>query len=612
MKKKKTSHSLRSTLQKSYFLMLLCVFVAFMLYFIISESQRIRDNAFHSMESNVNTVSSYIDSEISILNTVAQNVAYSNLIKERFSAYLNDISVPSAPVSPSQAYSYLENTKVLTNLLTSIIGPRQPVCQIKLYSLDYGTFGIGHNSSASRESVKTQPWYNDFVLSSRSYKIYCYPDQSLNRYYTGHNDMLFLSFCSMYYNNYNVPQGIVEVKNPLTSLTKKIDELGSLYGEQIYIYNSDGSLIYPSSAMDPGYFSRLTWNTEKNISDSVFSDKLSDKIQLFYTQDNSGSFTSVIAINNQQLWTPIFDHIKINMLIFLVIAVVTFMLSFLVSGIITRPITTIYSQLKSFPSVIENRQEISAIPEINTPILELNTLYSALIKMQKKVITSMDREVTLHNQEMQSRMLALQSQMNPHFLYNSLSAIQSMADEGMNDEITSMCQTISRILRYISSDKELLVPLHEDLLHMTDYLACMKIRYDDDLIYEIHIPEEMMHIQIPKLCLQLIVENSIKFATTSVRAPWQIRISGILTNTHWEISIRDNGPGFAEEELHMLEQKIASINETGLLPSLELHGMGLMNIYIRFKLLYKSNHIFRVCNHASGGAVVTIGGTLTN
>lgn len=205
-------------------------------------------------------------------------------------------------------------------------------------------------------------------------------------------------------------------------------------------------------------------------------------------------------------------------------------------------------------------------------------------------------------------MLALQSQMNPHFLYNSLATIQSMADEHMDDEVIDMCQTISRILRYISSNNEQLVTIEKDLEHALDYLSCMKMRYEDDLSWKIDIPDEMMSIMIPKLCLQLIIENSIKYSTKSVRPPWEIVVKGKITKSYWEISIADNGAGFDEEDIRILNEKIAYINETNLLPSLEINGMGLMNIYIRFKIFYNGKHIFRLSNGANKGALVTIGG----
>ncbi len=315
-------------------------------------------------------------------------------------------------------------------------------------------------------------------------------------------------------------------------------------------------------------------------------------------------------VSNQDLLQPIYQFVQINVIIFILITVFTIFLSITVAKIITIPITKIYAQVQSFHMNENDSTDHESFPIIDTHILELNALYSALVDMQQRAKISMEREVSLHNQEMQSRMLALQSQMNPHFLYNSLATIQSMADENMNDEIINMCQTISRILRYISSDKELLVSLSDDVQHVEDYLQCMKLRYENDLQYQIQIPPEMADIRIPKLCLQLIVENSIKFATKSVKPPWKISLTGKISHSYWEIRITDNGTGFSKEDLQTLNEKIDFINQTDLLPSLELNGMGLMNIYIRFKTLYYGNHIFKIENLATGGASVTIGGSL--
>jgi LytS/YehU family sensor histidine kinase len=120
----------------------------------------------------------------------------------------------------------------------------------------------------------------------------------------------------------------------------------------------------------------------------------------------------------------------------------------------------------------------------------------------------------------------------------------------------------------------------------------------------------MQNIKIPKLCLQLIVENSIKFTTKSIKPPWKIEVIGTISHSYWQISISDNGKGFGDNEINDINNKINEINKTGLLPNLEISGMGLMNIYIRFKLLYKGSHIFRISNLASGGAQLTIGGNI--
>ena len=610
MKLHKKSSSIQSTLFYTYFYILFVVLITFMSFFITSESRKIKNNAFLLLNQNVNTISSYIDEEANTLNTVAQNIAYSNLIKERFTNYISASENASSP-DQDMAYDNLQNTKILIDMLTAILGPNQPVVQIYLYSLDKGVFGVGLDTTTSKISAKDLSWYAPF-MSSEHYKLLSFDqDKRLERFYSYKNGATFISLYEMYYNSYNIPQGIIEVKNPISYLTKNIKNIVKSYNEEIYIFDQNGNSIYPDifNASYSAYFSSISSKEKPLNTNDVITYKYDKNTYMFYKTSDDTGFTVAIAVKNNNLFQPIYEYIKANVIILLIIALAMLLLSFIAAHIITTPITKIYRQVQSFKLDMSNSNK-NIFPDIDTHIIELNTLYSALVTMQQKAQRSMEREITLQNQEMQSRMLALQSQMNPHFLYNSLATIQSMADEHMDDEIHLVCQNISSILRYISSDNELLVPLKLEVKHTLEYLICMKTRYDDDLIYEISIPDEMQNIKIPKLCLQLIVENSIKFATKSVKPPWKIIIKGTITNAYWEISISDNGTGFAESEIEVLNAKINEINKTGLLPNLEISGMGLMNIYIRFKLLYKGSHIFRISNLAHSGALLTIGGKI--
>jgi len=269
---------------------------------------------------------------------------------------------------------------------------------------------------------------------------------------------------------------------------------------------------------------------------------------------------------------------------------------------ITNPIDNIFKQVTSLKLDQEHKKT-----NIHTKIYELNSLNDGFFDMQEKLRDSINRQMLLQNQEMQSKMLALQSQMNPHFLYNSISAIQSMAEEGMDKEIVVMCQSMASLLRYISSDSDQLVPLKTELSHTENYLACMIIRYQEDLTYSIDVPDEMLDVKIPKLCIQLLVENAIKFSTT-IKPPWHIIIRGFMIDNTYYISVIDNGPGFDLDTIRDIEAKIQQIDESGLLPSLEIKGMGLMNIYIRLKIVNSNDITFKLENLDGGGASITIGG----
>ena len=124
MKKKR---SVQTTLQFVFFLLTVVIFLAYIIYFVVSESNKIKREAFDSISNDVTTTAEFTDDDIKSINTVMQNVAYSNLVKEHFLTYLD------RPLSQTDdAYSSMQNINVLSDLLTAIIGPSRPVDQIYL------------------------------------------------------------------------------------------------------------------------------------------------------------------------------------------------------------------------------------------------------------------------------------------------------------------------------------------------------------------------------------------------------------------------------------------------------------------------------------------------
>jgi len=206
-------------------------------------------------------------------------------------------------------------------------------------------------------------------------------------------------------------------------------------------------------------------------------------------------------------------------------------------------------------------------------------------------------------------MLSLQSQMNPHFLYNSLSAISEMAQEGLTEPVAGMCSMITEIMRYISSNREQRSSLEEELEICDMYLNCLKMRYQEHLTWDISVDDDMLDLLIPKLCIQLLVENAVRSITTQA-PPWHIDITCVQKNENWYVTVSDNGPGFDSEVDKRLRKQMDQILETGTLPSLKIQGMGILNIFIRLYLLDGIPFIFDMGNLPEGGAFVTIGGRL--
>lgn len=576
--------------------------------YIAKASKTIRENSFSSIENNLANMSDNFYQMYDSLNTISLNVIYSNLIKERFASYVN-YSIAYTAADSNQQYANIQNTKVLYDLLYAIIGPKSPVDQIYLYGLEGSCFGTGFDNLSSFDSIKNASWYD--TLQTTDKYVFLDHDKRLEKYFSYEEGRYFLTMVSKYYNINNTPQGVIEVKKSIAPLHNTISAYNRFYDETLYIFQSDGNLIYPLQDTDEAAlcFSAIT-DSSLEVSDfNESSMKITKDNYILYRQSLDGNFIFAALVSKHALRSPLYDYLWANLSVILLILIAIVGISYFISKQISLPLNRIYNQISSFQ--LENTPLTDMnFPEIQTRIKELDTLYDALIEIQQNARNSMARELQLQTREMQSRILALQAQMNPHFLYNSLSVIQAMADENMTDEIYAMCQNISSILRYISSDQEQLVDLVNEIEHTRNYLECMRIRHGRDLSFDILVPDAMNHFKIPKLCLQLVVENAIKFSTKT-RPPWHICITGQLFPEYWELQVIDNGPGFTEEKLQELQEDIDEINRTGTLPNLEINGMGLMNIYIRFKMLYHEKHIFRLANAEPHGAIVTIGGKIT-
>jgi sensor histidine kinase YesM len=135
----------------------------------------------------------------------------------------------------------------------------------------------------------------------------------------------------------------------------------------------------------------------------------------------------------------------------------------------------------------------------------------------------------------------------------------------------------------------------------------MKKRFGEGLVYSYDIEDDILDCMVPKLCVQLLVENAVK-AVMEHRAPWRINVEGHRDGEDWHITVSDNGPGFDPVVDKNLRRNMDEILRTGVLPSLKIEGMGILNIFIRLYLMDGIPFVFDFGNRPEGGAFVTVGG----
>ena len=577
--------SIRNSLFLTYALIILVFFLAAASIFFIIELPKQKEQTFASLGQNAANIAASMDQELDKLHTFALNTAYSTLMRDRFSDYLS---------RGDDAYlQQQQDMKILLDIMAALIVPTRTVEQLNLYTTDGTVICSGLYSGQMEGTAEDQPWYAAVDESEYHHALlFTGEEPHLAKFYTGEYGKNFVTYAMRIYDNFYNVQGYLELQQNLSSVLSAAIAYQSVYGESVYVFDGSGTVIFPLGAEAPeGLFDAARAGASQLAEGSM---------HLFSAPSNRSDFLTVLAIDQGAVLEPVYDYAGSIAIVLCCVLLLALGLAYFAARRITTPI----SQICRAVSAMDITQP-PADPSLHTKVEELQTLSDQFSDMQHKLYESLQKQLLLQDQEMQSRMLALQSQMNPHFLFNSLAAIQSMADEGMTGEIQVMCQSMSNILRYISSSASDRVPLADELRYTKDYLICMVIRYQGDLGYEIDVPDSMLSLSVPKLCVQLLVENAIKFSATK-RPPYRVSIIGRADEHQYTLTIQDNGPGFSEEALAMLREKIAEIDRTGLLPSLEINGMGLLNIYIRYRL-HGQHSIFRLENRPEGGASITIG-----
>lgn len=188
----------------------------------------------------------------------------------------------------------------------------------------------------------------------------------------------------------------------------------------------------------------------------------------------------------------------------------------------------------------------------------------------------------MQSQLLETRLKILQSQLHPHFLFNTLNSIASLMDIDVK-KAKEMVADLGDLLRQVleNSDKEMhLVPLDKELEILKKYVSIEKTRFSDDLEVEWEIGPNLEKAQIPSLLLQPLVENAIQHGFSRDHTQLKIDIQLSRSNGHMQISIKDNGKGLAPEE----EGQVFHA------------GMGLSNTFARLKSLYGDQFVFSVEN----------------
>lgn len=365
-----------------------------------------------------------------------------------------------------------------------------------------------------------------------------------------------------------------------------LDEKGNL------ISHSDKSIIGEKSDNYTEISNKINELKKKN--GSFFQKQGSEDGFVIYSISPDTNWRYITIIPASQIFGQVMQIQKSLIAIILIAVLLVLTITFLLSNIFYKPLEKIVSAMQE----IENRNLNVRIDDnrgdeyhkvykgFNNMVAELNLL---LKDLTNEKILKKEAEIKL-----------LQAQINPHFLYNTLESIYSIAKIKKVEEISEMASALSKFFRISLSGGKDSVTLKDAIELALNYLTIQNIRFNGKIDYNIEIPRELMECIVPKLILQPIVENSIYHGLEKKKGEGMLAISAQAVNSDMLITVKDNGIGISENDLLELKRSIENDSFE------DSKNFALKNINRQIKLKYGQDYGINIDSVEGEGTCVNV------
>ncbi|WP_436243033.1 cache domain-containing sensor histidine kinase [Paenibacillus sp. LjRoot56] len=327
-----------------------------------------------------------------------------------------------------------------------------------------------------------------------------------------------------------------------------------------------------------------------------------DKTMLVsYTRSQYSNWKTVLIMPKKEIFASL-NQIKTT-------AIWTALIAFFVSGIlsllfgrsITNPILNLYKTVNHIKrGDFSVRIDMKRKDEIGRIAMNFNAMQDEL---QEQIETKYVYQIKLQQMEL----AMLYSQINPHFLYNTLDSIKAMADYYAVEEIGQMAQSLADMFRYNTKNTDEIVTLQEELVQIDAYLIIQSIRFDGKIEYRLEIEEDLYNYPMLKMTLQPLVENAVFHGIERKRGKGTIHLRAWKEEDWVYIQVNDDGVGISEKRL---DQILASLRQPLYQEEYKLSaasgGIGVQNVYARYTIRYGEQFQFSIESRKGVGTAVTL------
>ncbi|RED87868.1 sensor histidine kinase [Cohnella phaseoli] len=367
--------------------------------------------------------------------------------------------------------------------------------------------------------------------------------------------------------------------------------LGGLELKDVLILNADNEIVYSSAVEQIGQ--RWEDGSKIGANFSGWMDIGGERMFVgsAYSDVTGWRFVTLDPLSSIQSNSIRYRDITFGIGAFAL--VVALVISTFVSRRITRPLRSLQQKMKKVQAGDFNIQLDVASSD------EVGQLTRSFNRMTEEIHTLVHHVYKSELARKEAQLKALHSQINPHFLYNTLDSMNAIAVIEEVPLLSRMAKMLSEMFRYSISSGEQIVPLREELKQVVRYVEIQQIRYDDKFSLVVNIPEGLLDYRIPKLTLQPIVENAIYHGLEMIPGEGRISIVGRETDDCTILEVSDNGKGIPPEELADIQGRL---RQRGAPSSVE--HIGLANVQERLELHYGADCGISVVSEPGQGTTV--------
>ena len=378
-----------------------------------------------------------------------------------------------------------------------------------------------------------------------------------------------------------------------------LDEIKTVPEETILVFNDQNEVMVADYGTDWNMDTGLVEGIRRELAEGDRKEASYDDQFWFYRSVSGGEMQILLTIPNQNIVDALFPTVASSIFVAIIAVLASVVCSVVYSKAISRPIRDLSEEMKT---ITLNEYSGSTLESREDEIGILQDSFNHMITRNKELIAQ-QYQAKLEKRNAQLR--ALQAQINPHFMYNTLQVIGGMALEKDAPEVYSVTLALSDILRYSLNFSKEMVCLEEEVEYLKSYVMIQNERFGGKVQLKLELEPDTRKCLIPKLILQPLAENSFEHGLLNKAGDWLLTVESHTTpEGDLLICIKDNGIGFDSERLAQIREKI----ELDTVKALNSGShIGLANVHARIKLRSaKEGHGVSIDSSPETGTTVSV------